>query len=178
MKPYNIDGVIPTLKVALGECMNTDDLKKLAALTRVKLPTRKAELADIIARHLAGERLPTVWQGLDELQRAAVAEVVHSWSTQFLADRFRAKYGRDPEWGSVDKYGYHQSPSPLCFFFYGGSLPTTASSSSPSRATRTRLFWPTNDEEHKADGPIRGCRRHSRVPRTRQTQTTGLDHFR
>ena len=76
----------------------------------------------MIVRHLGGERLHAVWQGLDELQRAAVAEVVHSRSTQFLVDRFRAKYGRDPNWGSADKYGYNRSPSPLCFFFYGSNV--------------------------------------------------------
>lgn len=78
MKRYNVDGGIPTLKLALSEFMNSDDLKKLAALTKEKLPTRKADLAAVIMRHLDGERLRTVWQCLDELQRAAVAEVVHS----------------------------------------------------------------------------------------------------
>lgn len=117
---YHIDGGIPTLEVALSEYMNADDLKKLASLTKEKLPARKADLAAVVIRHLGGERLRTVWQGLDETQRAAVAEVVHSESTQFLADRFRAKYGRAPNWGSTDKNGYTHTPSSLCFFFYGG----------------------------------------------------------
>jgi hypothetical protein len=108
--------------MALSEFMNSDDLKKLAALTKEKLPTRKADLAAVIMRHLDGERLRTVWQCLDELQRAAVAEVVHSSSTEFLADRFHAKYGRGPDWGSTDKYGYHRSPSALGFFFYGNGV--------------------------------------------------------
>jgi hypothetical protein len=51
-----------------------------------------------------------------------VAEVVHWGPAQFLADRFRAKYGRDSDWGSADKYGYRRSPSPLCFFFYGNGV--------------------------------------------------------
>jgi hypothetical protein len=119
MKRIYADGGIPTLQVALFEFMNADDLKKLAALTKEKLPTRKADLAALIMRHLDGERLRTVWQALDELQRAAVAEVVHSTSTKFFADRFHAKYGRGPNWGSTDKYGYHRSPSILGLFFYG-----------------------------------------------------------
>jgi hypothetical protein len=122
MKRYNVDGGIPTLEMALSEFMNSDDLKKLAALTKEKLPTRKADLAGVIMRHLDGERLRTVWQYLDELQRAAVAEVVHSSSTEFLTDRFHAKYGRGPDWGSTDKYGYHRSPSALGFFFYGNGV--------------------------------------------------------
>jgi hypothetical protein len=52
-----------------------------------------------------------------------VAEVVHSSSSHFLADRFAAKYGRSPDWGTIDKYGYRLSPSPLGFFFYGGVMP-------------------------------------------------------
>ena len=122
MKRHHVEGGIPTIEVALSEYMNSDDLKKLAALTKEKLPTRKADLAAVIMRHLDGERLRTVWQCLDELQRAAVAEVVHSSSTQFFADRFHAKYGRDPNWGTTDKYGHHRSPSALGFFFYGNGV--------------------------------------------------------
>src|SRR4029077_9309307 len=46
----------------------------------------------------------------------------HSRSPQFPADRFRAKYGEDPNWGSADKYGYSRTPSALCFFFYGNRI--------------------------------------------------------
>ncbi len=123
MKRYYSDGRIPTLEVALTEHMNVGDLKKLAKYTNQNIPTRKADIAAVIKRFLDGERLKSVWQGLDDLQRAAVAEVVHSSSTHFLADRFVAKYGRSPNWGSTDKYGYPRMPSPLAFFFYGGVMP-------------------------------------------------------
>jgi hypothetical protein len=123
MRRYNSDGSIPTLEVALTQHMNADDLKKLAKHTNQKIPTRKADIAAVIKQYLDGERLKAVWQGLDDLQRAAVAEVVHSSSTHFLADRFAAKYGRGPNWGTADKYGYRRVPSPLAFFFYGGVLP-------------------------------------------------------
>jgi hypothetical protein len=124
MKRYDVTGGIPTLDIALSEYMNSDDLKKLAALTKEKLPRRKADLATVIKRHLDGDRLRTVWQCLDPLQRSAVAEVVHSGSPRFQADRFHAKYGRGPNWGTKDRYGYHRSPSALGFFFYGtGVMP-------------------------------------------------------
>jgi hypothetical protein len=96
MRRYDADGRIPTLDVAVSEVMNAEDLKKLGALTEDKLPTRKADLAQVIICYLEGERIRSVWQSLDEIQRAAVAEVVHSRSPQFPADRFRAKYGEDP----------------------------------------------------------------------------------
>src|SRR5450759_2905326 len=96
---YDVDeGIIPTLELAL-DSMNADQLKKLAALTGQKVPSRKADIAALIVQHLAGDRLRTAWEGLDELQRAAVAEAVHSPSSQFYSGQFRAKYGRDPDWG-------------------------------------------------------------------------------
>ena len=122
MRRYDADGGIPTLDMALSEFMNTEDLKKLGALTGEKLPTRKLDLAQVIIRHLEGERLSTLWQGLDQIDRAAVAEVVHSSSTQFPAHRFRAKYGQDPKWGSADEYRCGRNPSALCFFFYGDRI--------------------------------------------------------
>ncbi|MDT8319275.1 MAG: helicase-associated domain-containing protein [Xanthomonadales bacterium] len=122
MKRYDPDGRIPTLEVALTEHMNVDQLKKLAKHTNQKIPTRKADIAAVVERYLDGDRLKSVWQSLDELQRAAVAEVVHSSSTRFLADRFAAKYGRSPNWGITNKYGYRRNPSLLAFFFYGGGV--------------------------------------------------------
>jgi hypothetical protein len=111
-----------TLESALAGC-TADELRRLASLTGEKVPTRKADIAAVIMRHLAGERLRTVWQGLDALQQAAVAEVVHADLAQFDAARFRAKYGHDPNWGSEDQYGRNRQPSPLRFFFYGSMMP-------------------------------------------------------
>lgn len=123
MKYYLDDTEIPTLESALAGC-TAADLRKLAALTGEKPPSRKPDIAAAIVRHLAGERLRTVWQGLDELQQAAVAEVVHTDSSRFDAARFRAKYGKDPNWGSEeDSFRYHQKPSALRFFFYGNMMP-------------------------------------------------------
>ena len=67
MRRYYSDGRIPTLDAALIEHMNADDLKKLAKHTKQKIPTRKADIAAVIKKHLAGDRLKSVWQGLDEL---------------------------------------------------------------------------------------------------------------
>jgi hypothetical protein len=76
MTRYHLDTGIPTLAVALAEHMNADELKMLATLTKARAPARKAELVEHILTYLDGDRLPTVWQGLDDLQKAAVAEVV------------------------------------------------------------------------------------------------------
>jgi hypothetical protein len=122
MRSYPDDDSVPTLKLALTETMRGDELRKLAALTGEKVPTRKDDMADLILRRLEGDRLRTVWQSLDELQQAAVAEVVHSASDQLSDSQFRAKYGRDPNWGSPGRYEWDSKPSLLCFFFYRGRI--------------------------------------------------------
>jgi hypothetical protein len=89
MKLYLDDETMRGIELAF-ESMTSDELRKLAALTGEKVPTRKLDIANVIVRHLEGEGLRAVWEGLDELQRAAVAEVVHSPSATFSAGRFRA----------------------------------------------------------------------------------------
>jgi hypothetical protein len=113
------DDGIPTLAIALAEHMNADELKVLASLTKTSSPTRKAELVDHILKYLEGDRLRSVWQCLDDLQKAAVAEVVHSHGTAFFAQRFHAKYGRLPDFGTVSRYSRDSHATPLRFFFYG-----------------------------------------------------------
>ncbi|MBI3454213.1 MAG: helicase-associated domain-containing protein [Candidatus Rokubacteria bacterium] len=128
MTRYDLDTGIPTLAVALSEHMTAAELKVLATLTKTRAPTRKAELVEHIREYLEGDRLRTVWQGLDDLQKAAVAEVVHSSDTTFPAERFRAKYGRLPDFGAVSRWPRDQPPTALRFFFYalergGGVMP-------------------------------------------------------
>src|SRR5580658_10927123 len=115
---YNTyDTGLPTLEIGL-DSINMDELKKLATLTGQKVFGKKADIIAIVVRQLAGDRLRAVWESLDELQRAAVAETVHSPSSQFDGVRFRAKYGRDPEWGFPGERRYDRMPSALCLLFY------------------------------------------------------------
>ncbi len=124
MKRYSNEDRIPTLAAALSKQMSAGELRKLASLTGSRLPTRKAELAELILRHLQGDRLRTIFESLDELQKAAVAEVVHSRDEVFAADRFRAKYGCEPSWGSLSRYPREARPTALRFFFFGrGVMP-------------------------------------------------------
>lgn len=109
---------IATLDIALSDTMTVDELKQLASLCGVALPTRKAELARVISGYLSGNGLQRVWDNLDELQKAAVAEAVHARDPRFRPSRFRAKYGRGPDWGSLDKYVRGARPTPLRFFFF------------------------------------------------------------
>jgi hypothetical protein len=70
-----------------------------------------------ICQYLEGDRLRAVWQGLDDLQKTAVAEVVHSPGAVFPAERFRAKYGRLADFGTLSLGSRDRRPSALRLFF-------------------------------------------------------------
>ena len=106
------------------EGMIVDDLKKLKAL----LPdprklTRKADLVDGIKSQLQGENLRKVWAKLDDLQKAAVAEVIHGEDGLYYPEIFSAKYGESANLGTSDRYGSNREPSLLCLFIYGRQIP-------------------------------------------------------
>ncbi len=108
-----------------------DELKKFLPLLQTsEKPVRKGELVALIQSHMEGERLRALWSRLDETQKAAVAETAHSLTGRFLPNRFLAKYGRSPDWGSsgnpigyILDYGYRRSPSLLCLFIYHDVMP-------------------------------------------------------
>ncbi len=112
-------GGIPSLSVALSDTLTAEELKRLARLTGRRVPLRKAELVEHVLEHLAGDRLRTVWLGLDELQKAAVAEVVHSRRSSFTARRFLARYGELPDFGTLRRTSREGHISPLRLFLFG-----------------------------------------------------------
>ena len=118
--------ILSSLQQAL-EAKTVDDLKKLCPLLSLdqKL-TRKADLITAILQQIEGVKIKKFWQQLDELQKAAVAEVVHSSGNNYNADAFVAKYGQKPIFGTGDRYTYSSKykPSLLSLFFYQGSMPS------------------------------------------------------
>ncbi|MBE9184816.1 hypothetical protein IQ270_08855 [Microcoleus sp. LEGE 07076] len=123
MPRYQTTDNIITLKQAL-EGIIVDNLKKLnALLPETRKLSRKADLVAAIKEQLHGQKLKQVWMQLDDLQKAAVAEVVHGSDDHYYAEIFRAKYGQYPNWGTIDRYGYNREPSLLCLFIYGSTMP-------------------------------------------------------
>ncbi len=106
------------------EQTNAEDLKKLNKLLpgNHKL-IRKAELVEEIYSHLQGAKLQQVWQQLDTLQKAAVAEATYRADLTHDPEAFAAKYGQAPNWGVVSSYGWVKDPSRLCLFFYNRIIP-------------------------------------------------------
>jgi hypothetical protein len=122
-----------------------EELKKLLALLPVsEKPARKGELVAHILGQMEGEGLRRLWSRLDELQRAAVAETVHSPGGRFDAQRFKAKYGRSPDWGTSRDYvgylyDYQRRPSLLYLFICRDVVPDDLRAPEGVRADATRV---------------------------------------
>jgi hypothetical protein len=112
----------PTVEEALSR-LTVRDLQARATAIATKVPSRKPQLVAMLAEQLEGERLHALWERLGELERAAIAEVVHSPDCWFDAARFRAKYGNDPDWGERDRWSSWVSASPLQLFLYDRVIP-------------------------------------------------------
>jgi hypothetical protein len=93
------DHRIATVSAALNQ-LTVAQLKPLAALLRApNIPTRKPELVALVERQIAGARLRELWKGLDDIQKKAVSETLYAPEGVFNHARFKAKYGRLPNFG-------------------------------------------------------------------------------
>jgi hypothetical protein len=119
MAEFKNNSPIPTVRAALDR-LTIEQLKELLDLLPVgRKPTRKADLIAAVEEHLNGENLRALWERLDKTQRSAVAETLYSPKGIFEADRFRAKYGVSPVFGTKkDPRHYREIPSPLRLFIY------------------------------------------------------------
>lgn len=110
---------LKTLQAGLSFC-TVEDIKKLLQLLPIeKKPTRKDDLIDAVERHLFGPGLQQIWNELDELQQAAVAEAVYCTDGRFEAEQFEAKYGKLPKWETRGSFiRYNQPAAKLDLFFY------------------------------------------------------------
>jgi hypothetical protein len=111
---------LATLAEALN-LLTVDELKTRAALLpTAERPTRKDELIKLIVRYLTGGGLRELWEQLDEMQRNAVRETLHSSEGFFNAQRFNAKYGTLPEFGGKgERWTRGKPPTPLRLFLHG-----------------------------------------------------------
>jgi len=93
------DHRIATVSAALNQ-LTVAELKPLAALLQApNIPTRKLELVELVERQIAGARLRELWKSLDEIQKKAVSETLYAPDGVFNHARFKAKYGRLPNFG-------------------------------------------------------------------------------
>jgi hypothetical protein len=121
--PYSEQKPYVTTTLDALQSLNADTLKRLLKLLPTsERPTRKADLVAVVYRHLEGDALHTLWRKLSALQQAAVAEAVHGAGGRLHEEKFRAKYGESPDWGTKGQWG-DDEPSLLGLFFYGGVIP-------------------------------------------------------
>jgi hypothetical protein len=99
-----------------------DQLKSLMRCLPDASPSgKKDDLVSKIQQGLSGPGLHALWNRLDDTQRLAVAETVYAVDGRFHPERFRAKYGRLPDFSVSEKgsrYSYYRQPTPLALLLY------------------------------------------------------------
>jgi hypothetical protein len=110
-----------TLNEVLGR-LTIDQLKSLMRWLPDASPTgKKDQLVGAILRSLAGDGLRALWDRLDDIERMAVAETAYALDGLFDGNRFRAKYGRLPDFTIKEngrRHSYYGPPTALGLFLY------------------------------------------------------------
>jgi len=106
-----------TLRQALAN-FTVDQLKQLnTLLPDIPRVGRKDELIEAVLREYQGAGLANLWNRLDDLERAAVAEALYSMGGHFDASKFQAKYGKSAVFSiSIDRH--KQRPTLLSLFMF------------------------------------------------------------
>src|SRR5471032_994273 len=102
--------------------LTIDQLKSLMRWLPDAAPIGKKDLlVGAILRSLSGDGLRTLWGRLDDVQRMAVAETAYTRDGLFDGNRFRAKYGRLPDF-TIEENSHRNSdygpPTALGLFLY------------------------------------------------------------
>jgi hypothetical protein len=105
--------------------LTVEELKPLAAMVG-QVPARKGDLVERLAETLEKPaEVRALYEGLDDWGRKAVQEATHDPAGVLHRDRFRAKYGRSPDFGGSGRFRTDQRPTALLLFFpHARVLPT------------------------------------------------------
>lgn len=136
-RPFTLDEAFNVL--------TNDELRALVALLPEKAEgTRKAAFTNAIERWLTGDRLRQLWDKLGEVEQQAVAEAVYHSEGRFDPDRFKAKYGALPVFGTkTDSWRYQQDPALIRLFIYSDTRWTYVPAAVPIELReRLRAFVP------------------------------------
>jgi len=91
--------------------LGLDELRPLGRLVAPEPPTRKLDLVPLLADAMGREEVVRkLYEALDDTARAAVQEATHDPVGRVDRERFRAKYGRLPDFGTA------KGPTPLRLF--------------------------------------------------------------
>ncbi|WP_206952069.1 hypothetical protein [Trinickia acidisoli] len=104
------------------ERLTINQLKSLMHwLPDTSLTGKKDVLIGQILKRLDDDGLRTLWDRLDDIQRMAVAETAYASDSLFDGKRFRAKYGRLPDFTVSEggrRHSYSGRPTALGLFLY------------------------------------------------------------
>lgn len=104
-----------TVEEAIFGCLTSEEIRQFGRTLDVVLPTKKQEMVAAVLERLHGTHLDALWTRMTDIEKAAVAEAVHSNPPCHDKERFRAKYGEYAPWSS----GRGGAASRLELFFYG-----------------------------------------------------------
>src|SRR3954464_9209329 len=91
--------------------LGLEELRPLGRLVAPEPPTRQGDLVPLLAAAMGrGEGVRKLYEALDDTARAAVQEATHDPAGRVDRERFRAKYGRLPGFGTAN------GPTPLGVF--------------------------------------------------------------
>jgi hypothetical protein len=106
--------------------LTVDELKPIVRLLELEPPKRKGELVEVLTGRLRQpESVRALYEGLDDLGRAAVQEATHDPEGLLHLDQFQAKYQAAPQFDASESAGDQNriwydrkgKPSPLRLFF-------------------------------------------------------------
>ncbi len=110
-----------TLKEIL-DTLSVEDLKSLGSQIQKKLPSRHGEIVEFLCDQMKADKIPLMWQRLNDIERKYLSEVVHSGEQSFDPERFKAKYGQDVRFGTKEDYRYRWDDE-ILFFMPRGIMP-------------------------------------------------------
>ena len=124
MSYYEEQVVYATLKDAL-ESYTVENLKNLLALFKTEKPARKSAIVDVLMAQMDGGKLRETWARLDDMQQAATAEALYAPDGLYNGQRFQAKYGKTPNFGTRPDWqnSYREEASLLSMFLHRNTLP-------------------------------------------------------
>ncbi len=113
---------------ALSVLIVSDLKDRIPLLDTQERPSRKADIIELIKRHMLSLNIDDYWVKLDFLEQQAVAEAVYNWDGLFIAERFSNKYSAVPAFFIRRRSVYGQTAkqdksSRLALFFYQNKIP-------------------------------------------------------
>jgi len=161
------------------------DLKPLGRALSSDAPMRKGDLVPFLVEQLrTPERAEALYKRLDELGQAAVQEAMHDPDGLLDLDRFRAKYGAEPDLGTGDGKDAKSRQRALLGMFFPislalprdlhhmlrgfvprpPSLTVTASEQLPATVKLRSYQWVNGKPSRKLSRNRCGCARRRRMP--------------